>query len=77
VSLACGVVFAVLVVATAQGRASGDVWVVAGMWGTGLAALLGGFAACRIDEDPTDDPKYLASLGQGLRSEWQRGHRAP
>lgn len=71
-ALACGVAFAVLVVVATQGGAR-DAWLVAGLWGTGLTALLGAFAACRIDDDPADDPEYLASLAHGLRAEWQRG----
>lgn len=75
-SLGCGVAFTVLVLVSASGHAAGGTWLVAGLWGTGLTALLGAFAACRVDEDSTDDPAYLSSLASGLRSEWQRGHGA-
>lgn len=77
-SLICGVAFTVLVIVSAGGGARGGTWLVAGLWGTGLATLLCAFAACRIDDDddPADDPEYLVSLAHGLRSEWQRGRRA-
>lgn len=72
-SLLCGAAFGVLIVGSAGGGHPGSTWLVAGLWGTGLVALLGGFAACRIAEDPADGPGHLASIAHGLRSEWHRG----
>lgn len=61
-----------LVLASASGDAPEGWWLAASLWGTGLAALLCGFAACRVDRDAGDNPEYFASLGRGLRKEWQR-----
>ena len=70
-AIALAVVCAALVLASASGGAP-EGWLVASLWGTGLAALLCGFAACRVDRDAGDNPEYFASLGRGLRKEWQR-----
>jgi hypothetical protein len=69
------VVLAVVCGALVLASASGGVperWLVASLWATGLAALFCGFAASRVDPDTGDNPEYLASLGRGLRKEWQR-----
>ncbi len=42
------------------------------VWVTGLLGLATSVAACRIEDDSTDDPAYFASIVEGLRKEWQR-----
>ncbi len=74
-ALALTVVCASLVVASANGAS--DTWLVAALWGTGLAALLCAFAACRVDRDAGDNPEYLVSLARGLRQEWHREKSTP
>ncbi|CAA9318138.1 MAG: hypothetical protein AVDCRST_MAG29-259 [uncultured Nocardioidaceae bacterium] len=54
-----------------------DGWLGAGLWGTGLSALLCAFAACRVHSDPADNPEYLTSIARGLRREWQREKSLP
>lgn len=70
-ALAC----ASLVGASASGAS--ESWLVAALWGTGLAALLCAFAACRVDRDAGDNPEYLVSLARGLRQEWHREKTTP
>lgn len=74
-AVALALVCAALVAASAGGAS--DSWLVAALWGTGLAALLCAFAACRVDRDAGDNPEYLASLARGLRQEWHRGKSTP
>jgi hypothetical protein len=69
-AIALAAVCASLVVASAGGAS--ETWLVASLWGTGLASMLCAFAACRVDPDVGDNPEYFASLGRGLRQEWHR-----
>ncbi|MGH3424718.1 MAG: hypothetical protein ACRDO8_08320 [Nocardioidaceae bacterium] len=41
-------------------------------WASGIAALALGVAACRVEEDSTDNARYLVSIVHGLRDEWRR-----
>ncbi len=75
IAVSLGVVCVFLVVASANGAS--DTLLVASLWGTGLAALLCAFAACRVDPDAADNPEYFASLGRGLRQEWHREKSSP
>jgi hypothetical protein len=49
--------------------------VLAVLWLTGLGALVLTVAACRVEDDSTDDPAYFTSIVAGLRAEWQRPSR--
>ena len=40
------------------------------LWVSGLGALVLAVAACRVEDDSTDDPAYFTSIVQGLRAEW-------
>ncbi len=73
--MVCGVACTVLVGVSAGGAAVGSTWLTVGLWGSGLLAVLCAFVACRLEDDPADDSRYLGSLATGLRSEWQRGSR--
>jgi len=42
------------------------------VWISGILGLATSVAACRIEDDSTDDPAYFASIVEGLRKEWQR-----
>lgn len=42
------------------------------VWISGLVGLAASVAACRFDDDSTDDPAYFRSIVEGLRKEWQR-----
>jgi hypothetical protein len=42
------------------------------VWISGILGLATSVAACRIEDDSTDDPAYFASIVNGLRKEWQR-----
>jgi len=42
------------------------------LWGASLAALSLAVAACRVEDDSTDDPQYFGSIVHGLRAEWHR-----
>jgi hypothetical protein len=40
------------------------------LWLSGLGALVLTVAACRVEDDSTDDPAYFSSIVRGLRAEW-------
>jgi len=42
------------------------------VWISGILGLATSVAACRMQDDSTDDPAYFASIVEGLRKEWQR-----
>lgn len=42
------------------------------VWVSGIVGLLASVAACRFEDDSTEDPAYLLSIIEGLRKEWQR-----
>jgi hypothetical protein len=42
------------------------------VWISGILGLATSVAACRVEDDSTDDPAYFASIIEGLRKEWQR-----
>jgi hypothetical protein len=42
------------------------------VWISGILGLATSVAACRIEDDSTEDPAYFASIVEGLRKEWQR-----
>jgi hypothetical protein len=42
------------------------------VWVSGILGLATSVAACRIEDDSTDDPAYFSSIVHGLRKEWQR-----
>lgn len=42
------------------------------VWISGIVGLSASVAACRIEDDSTEDPAYFASIVEGLRKEWQR-----
>jgi len=42
------------------------------VWISGILGLLSSVAACRFEDDSTEDPAYLLSIIEGLRKEWQR-----
>ena len=69
-AIALAGVCASLLVASASGAS--ETWLVASLWGSGLASMLCAFAACRVDPDVGDNPEYFASLGRALRQEWRR-----
>lgn len=41
-------------------------------WGAGILAALLSVLAVQEHTDPDDDPRYLATIVQGLRQEWRR-----
>lgn len=45
---------------------------VAAAWGAGILALLLAVLALQEHADPDDDPRFLATVWQGLRAEWRR-----
>ena len=59
------------------GAARLDPTVLGALWLSGLGALILAVAACRVEDDSTDDPEYFASIVQGLRAEWQRPSSRP
>lgn len=68
----CTVVFAGLAWTFIQ-RPSHDTGLVLALWwASGIVALVSGVAACRVEEDSTDDEHYLVSIVRGLRNEWRR-----
>ena len=42
------------------------------VWIGGILGLLSSVAACRFEDDSTEDPAYLLTIIEGLRKEWQR-----
>ena len=42
------------------------------VWISGILGLLSSVAACRFEDDSTEDPAYLLTIIEGLRKEWQR-----
>ena len=46
------------------------------LWATGLAGFGLSIAACRVDDDSTDDPHYFGSIVRGLRDEWHHDSAA-
>ncbi|MGH3358788.1 MAG: hypothetical protein ACRDO7_08290 [Nocardioidaceae bacterium] len=49
---------------------------VALWWGSLFLGAACGIAACRIDDDTTEDAHYLGSLVTGIRHEWQHPPRS-
>lgn len=68
----CTVVFLVLAWAFVQESFGSAGALMTSWWVSGIAALLFGVAACRIEQDSTDNADYLGSIVHGLRDEWRR-----
>ncbi len=52
----------------------GDLLVVA-WWLSGLVVLAFAVAACKVEDDGIERPRYLGSLVTGLRQEWSHAER--
>lgn len=73
-ALGSGVLCVVAAVALVTGAGNGIHGVLlATVWVSGIFALATSVAACRVEDDSTEDPAYFASIVRGLRKEWQRG----
>ncbi|MDQ3627541.1 MAG: hypothetical protein M3419_01735 [Actinomycetota bacterium] len=74
VALGCGAICVAAAVALGTGAVAGvqDALLVI-VWVSGIVGLATSVAACRVEDDSTEDPAYFASIVRGLRKEWQRG----
>jgi hypothetical protein len=50
--------------------------VLVALWASGVAGFGLSIAACRVDDDSTDDPHYFGSIVRGLRDEWHHNKAA-
>jgi hypothetical protein len=46
------------------------------LWTSGVAGFGLSIAACRVDDDSTEDPHYFGSIVRGLRDEWHHDSAA-
>ncbi len=73
VALGCGLICVVVAVVLQSGVGNGIHGALLGtVWVSGIIALATSVAACRVEDDSTEDPAYFASIVRGLRKEWQR-----
>lgn len=49
---------------------------LATLWSSGLAGFGVSIAACRVEDDSTDDPQYFGTIVRGLRDEWHHDNAA-
>lgn len=72
-ALGCGAICVVAAVVLAAGAAPQmhDILLIT-VWVSGILGLATSVAACRVEDDSTEDPAYFASIVHGLRQEWQR-----
>jgi hypothetical protein len=54
----------------------GETMLLVTLWASGVAGLGLSIAACRVDDDSTDDPRYFGSIVRGLRDEWHHDNAA-
>ncbi|CAN5362940.1 MAG: hypothetical protein H0V13_08920 [Nocardioidaceae bacterium] len=72
-ALGSGVLCVVAAVVLVTGAGNGIHGVLLGtVWVSGIVGLATSVAACRVEDDSTEDPAYFASIVRGLRKEWQR-----
>ena len=46
------------------------------LWASGLIGFGASIAACRVEDDSTEDPHYFGSIVRGLRDEWHHDNAA-
>jgi len=74
VALACGAICVAAAVVLGVGAVAGmQGALLVTIWVSGIIGLAMSVAACRVEDDSTEDPAYFASIVHGLRKEWQRG----
>jgi hypothetical protein len=54
----------------------GETALLVTLWVSGLGGFGLSIAACRIDDDSMDDPRYFGSIVRGLRDEWHHDNAA-
>lgn len=54
----------------------GETALLVALWASGVAGFGFSIAACRVDDDSTDDPRYFGSIVRGLRDEWHHDRAA-
>jgi hypothetical protein len=53
-----------------------ETFVLAVLWASGLVGFGASIAACRVEDDSTEDPRYFGTIVRGIRDEWHHDNAA-